>query len=421
MGARERASAQSCVARQCLLLDQLADRAEAAILELAHVEMTARCRILRPAQEHVARGLHHALALDHALTRVARELRPETLEHGLVRFLDLQEQGRAVVGHEQADGAEGAHAADADHLEGHVLERIAIDQAKMLGREPLLIGGEHLLGVDAFARIFLRREVIDQRRPVLDMRLLARDEVRKIVVLLELSFRLGEDRIEPASQRAIRDAPDLVHQVDSAVPDLERRELGERAHPGPVGFHRYRGSRARAFLGIASRQPSDRHARGQPLEVRREVDPRQGLVEIVDVEDDVFLGRGERAEVHQVAIAACLYRDAGGGLMLEVVGHHGRGAAQEGERARGHALIAHRHELGHARAVGGGEDFDRIARRGPEQVGVLLARRLPAQSHSVIVTFSEGAGCVLSHVDLSHEARRAASADGRFYMRRQVD
>ena len=41
---------------------------------------------------------------------------------------------------------------------------------------------------------------------------------------------------------------------------------------------------------------------------------RQGLVEIVDVEEDVALRRGEAAEVHQVSVAAGLHAKSGCGV-----------------------------------------------------------------------------------------------------------
>src|SRR5215470_17481958 len=136
MGARERAPAQLRIARERLLLDQLADRAKPPVLQLAHVELTMGCGVLGPAQEHVARRLHDALALDHALALMAVELRRQPLEHGLAGFLELQEQRRAVATHVEPDGAERADAADADNLEGDVLERVAIEETEAVGRQP---------------------------------------------------------------------------------------------------------------------------------------------------------------------------------------------------------------------------------------------------------------------------------------------
>ena len=236
MRARERAPAQPRVVEQRALLHQLADRSEAPVLELADVEISPRRAILRPTQKDVARRLHDALALDHAAARVILELRAEALEHGLAGFLDLQEQRGAVAAHEQADGTEGADAADADHLEGDVLERIAFEQTKPLRRQPVPVQGEHALGVDPMPRVASLAEMVDARRPVLDARLLALHQVREVVVLFDAVGGLGEDVVELTPQRAVVDVLDFLRQLDLAVPVFQRRHLGERAHAGAVGF-----------------------------------------------------------------------------------------------------------------------------------------------------------------------------------------
>ena len=48
---------------------------------------------------------------------------------------------------------------------------------------------------------------------------------------------------------------------------------------------------------------SDDEARGEPLQVPFK-GCGQGLVEIVDIEDEVSLGRGEATEIHQMTVAA---------------------------------------------------------------------------------------------------------------------
>src|SRR6185436_11342747 len=93
----ECAPAQARVACECLLLDQLADRTESSVLQTAHIELPARGRVFGPAQEEVARCLHHTLALDYSLALMALEFRSEPLDHGFAGFLDLQEQRRAVA------------------------------------------------------------------------------------------------------------------------------------------------------------------------------------------------------------------------------------------------------------------------------------------------------------------------------------
>src|SRR5438046_7430820 len=109
MGARKRPPTKAGVARQCSLLNQLADRTEPPVLQLAHIEVSVRCDVLRPAQEEIACGLHDALTLDHPLALMALEFRGQPLEHGFAGFFNLQEQRRAVAAQVEADGAERAN------------------------------------------------------------------------------------------------------------------------------------------------------------------------------------------------------------------------------------------------------------------------------------------------------------------------
>jgi hypothetical protein len=57
----------------------------------------------------------------------------------------------------------------------------------------------------------------------------------------------------------------------------------------------------------------------------------QGLVEVVDIEHEVTFGGGEDAEVEQVRVAARLDAEPGRRRGGEVIRHHFRRTAQEGE------------------------------------------------------------------------------------------
>ena len=162
--------------------------------------------------------------------------------------------------------------------------------------------------IDALARIGLSVEVIDGRPLVGD--LVALGEVRKVVVALERSPGLVEDRLQAAPERRVLEAPDLARKLDPAVPDFERRQLGEAAHVQAIGLDG-RGRRGpRALGGEFGVERGHRDARGEALQVHGEIDARQRLVEIVDVEQDDLLRRREGAEVHEVAVAAGLDGDA---------------------------------------------------------------------------------------------------------------
>src|SRR5262249_51760432 len=149
-----------------------------------------------------------------------------------------------------------------------------------------------------------------------------------------------------------------------------------------------------------------------PLEPPREINPRQRLVEIIDVEYDVLLRGGECPEVHQMAVAASLDGNAGARLMLEILGHHRGAAAQERERTYKHALVANRYQLRHAAAIARGQDGDRITLAGSEQLRVPLARHLCAQALAVRITLGERAPRGLGHLacDVKHLKRRTGLA-----------
>src|SRR5260370_5570392 len=206
MGACERAPAQMRIAGQRSLFPQLADRSETPVLQLAHVEISPRRVVLRPTEEDVARRLHGALTFDHAPARVILEFRPEALEHGFPRFFDLKKQLSAVAPHEQADGAERADASHPDDFESHVLERVALDEVTPLRRKTVLVGRKHALRIHSILRVMFCSEMINERRPVFDARLLALHQVRQVVVLFDVFDCLCNDGGELSSERAVVDA-----------------------------------------------------------------------------------------------------------------------------------------------------------------------------------------------------------------------
>src|SRR6516164_6205690 len=301
------------------------------------------------------------------------EFGSEAFEHRFSRFLALKEQRRADPAREQADRAKRPHASDSNRLEGYVTERVPIEQAQPLRRKTLLVGGKHAIGVDAVPRVALSREMVDQRRLVYDPHLTTRYEMREVVILFEPFTRLGEDGMELSPQRAVLDIFDFASQLYPAVPDFQRRELGKSAHAGAVGFDGRGRGRACPLVRKLRCQRGHRDACSQSLEVDREVDAGQRLVEIIDVEKNVFLWGREGSEVHQMAVAAGLHGNPRARLMPQVLRHHRGRAAQEGEWACEHAVVANRYQLRHARAVAARQDRYRVAIGGPKQISVLFA------------------------------------------------
>jgi hypothetical protein len=126
---------------------------------------------------------------------------------------------------------------------------------------------------------------------------------------------LGEDRID----------------VDVVVPDLEGRHLRSAAHGLSVGPDRSRDDVAPVRGAEAQIAPADLEARGQALHIPFPR-PWKRLVEVVDVEHQLPLGRRKDAEVRQVGVPAQLDGDACPGGRCQIGGHDQCRAAEERER-----------------------------------------------------------------------------------------
>ena len=137
-----------------------------------------------------------------------------------------------------------------------------------------------------------------------------------------------------------------VRGVGVGVPDGQRVHAGELPHRPPVRPDR-REHDPPALLGREAPRPAgDLEAGRQPLDVPL---PRTGqrLVEVVDVEDEVPLGRGEGPEVGQVRVPARLHRQARPRGARQVAGHRQRRAAEERERRGSHPPVADGQQFRH--------------------------------------------------------------------------
>ena len=267
-------------------------------------------------------------------------------EHGRGRFLDLQEDRIVVGGHEQGNGALRSDAPDPHDLHGEVAEVIAVEQgAKMLGQQ-FPVERDRFPVAGFLTGRLLGRRMEDQWRIVLDdgraaamLGELREQELRHVLVL------------QPFEALPYPLAPvDRVHLLEEAVDTDGVVPHVERPHRCIVGcafaIAADGGARSpcRVAFGQANLAAGDHHAGSQPLEIPLP-GRRQGLVEVVDVEDDAPLGRGETAEVRQVGVAAGLHADPRDRCRREV-GRHDRGrSAIESEGRLHHPGKADRHQL----------------------------------------------------------------------------
>ena len=138
---------------------------------------------------------------------------------------------------------------------------------------------------------------------------------------------LGEPRQRPVAglaAGAARGPLDLVQrrrigrgaaqpvEVDPLVGAFQQRLLGQVREVVAVGAHAAGHRVAALRLGRAVLPPGHPDARDQPAQVPLPR-ARVGLVEVVEVEDQVALGRGVEAEVAQVGVAADDGQDPGRG------------------------------------------------------------------------------------------------------------
>jgi hypothetical protein len=128
------------------------------------------------------------------------------------------------------------------------------------------------------------------------------------------------------------------------IPQVHRRQPGEAQHGLSVTAH---GQLGRLTLLVA-REPllpsSDGNAGRQALHVPLPW-PRQCLVEIVHIEDEIPLRRREQSEVDQVRITARLDRDAGRRAPGEIIRHDRGTSAIEGERRGQHPAVTNRDQV----------------------------------------------------------------------------
>jgi hypothetical protein len=97
-----------------------------------------------------------------------------------------------------------------------------------------------------------------------------------------------------------------LFDVDVRIPRLESAHAGRLSDPLPILTDPRHDDRAPVALAGPSVAARDLQARGQTLDVPFPWSG-QGLVEVVDVEHHLPLGRAESAEVRQVSVTAELH------------------------------------------------------------------------------------------------------------------
>ena len=185
-----------------------------------------------------------------------------------------------------------------------------------------------------------------------------------------LALRLGPLLLGPLGGLAGDLRPVALDHFDvhALIPDLERAHWRQPAHLAPVLAGRLGDHGAPLGLTEAKVASADREAGGESLDVPFER-ARMGLVEVVDVEDQSSVRRGEDAEIGQMRVPAQLGPEAGIRTGGQVRRHDRCSPAVEGERRGGHPTVADRHQPLDPGLVLIREDLHRI---------LSIRRRLPA-------------------------------------------
>jgi hypothetical protein len=85
------------------------------------------------------------------------------------------------------------------------------------------------------------------------------------------------------------------------------------------------------------------------------------FIEVVDVENQIPLGAGKAAKVHQMAVAANLLHQAGMGRMRQFMRLNDRAASVEGEWRGQHPSVTKRHQSRHASGTGCLQELDGVS------------------------------------------------------------
>ena len=262
----------------------------------------------------------------------------------------------------QNDGAHGADAADADHLDRDVLELEAIEEHPAIFLNRLAILAESRLGPCQQVLDGLVPRVVDERRIVLDHGLMTGHRRKLGEVVFHHAARAGFGErfwLRWRASLSLIISPSCSMSMLAYHTSRTRISLYSAMCSRYDRTHASVASRRNVFAEAVAAAGQD-EARGQPFDVPFPRG-REGLVQVVDVEDDPPFRRREGAEIHQVAVAARLHAHAGRRGAGQVGGHVERRPAIERERRPQHASVANGDQLGNAAFVGGLHELHRIA------------------------------------------------------------
>ena len=313
-------------------------------------------------------------------------------EDGRRGFLHLQKERCAIGGGEEAERAERADGADPHDLERDVTQSVAVDEVPPLRRQGRPILRESLGGAQRLAALYALYPMEDVGCLVGDppfgwrFALAVCRETLKVAAVFRTFHSFGHERVDGFAQGGVVDMRHEFARIRAQAPDLQRRQERQFGHTGAIGVRGAVRSVARLLhLGLSPFENRQRHAGTEPFNVDGEIDVRQSLVEIIDLEQGLALGARADPKIADVAVAAGLNREPPARCPAQILGHHGRGAPEEAVRRRTHAPIAFRYEVGKTAAVGFGQNRKRIAPDREGELGKALAWRAVSQRFAEVI------------------------------------
>src|SRR5207249_5199882 len=248
-----------------------------------------------------------------------------------------------------------ADASDADHLASEMDEPEVLEQVLAVALQGSTVGADQIVhGAQERGRLVRGKQLLDgdDQRWLADDPWLAVDEVRQLGERFQTVFRSGlrDDALRrfevlPVEHRL--QAWEAFLHAAVRIPNFQVTHGGELPHRGSIRARCTADDVGTLLGGEPVFATRDRQARGETLQVPF---PRSAgrLVEIVDVEQELSLRRGEETEVRDVRVAARLNDEPRTRCRGEIGNHEVRGAAVERERRSEHPSVPDRNEFRYA-------------------------------------------------------------------------
>src|SRR5205807_823624 len=145
--------------------------------------------------------------------------------------------------------------------------------------------------------------------------------------------------------------------------NVNGQHLGEAMDPEEVGGKKCVHRLFTHGVAVTRFTPGEHDAGGHSLNVPLPW-TAEGLIEIIHIEDDLGVGRGEKAEVVYMSVASQLHFYPGVLGGRQVSGHDFHSPAKKREQRERHALKFDRNQLGYTALAGFRYDFYRIKAAG---------------------------------------------------------